>query len=115
MYVQLVKTTHCIPKHIRRLINKKKFYWSHLKTTGIIAYHRNYMNYNKICKKHINKHVNNKIQLLCSKNNLKAFYNYVNSSIGHTKSLICIKSKVNSEFLNDREAANEFAKFFHST
>ena len=75
------------------------------------------MNYNKICKKHINKHVNNKIQLLCSKNNLKVFYNYVNSSIRRTKPLICIKSKVNSEFLNDREAArsNEFAKFFHST
>ena len=86
-----------------------------LKKTGIIARHRNYMNYHKICKKHINKYVNNKIQLLCSKNNLKAFYNYVNSSIGRTKPLICIKSKVNSEFLNDREAANEFAKFFHST
>ena len=86
-----------------------------LKKTGIIARHRNYMNYHKICKKHIDKYVNNKIQLLCSKNNLKAFYNYVNSSIGRTKPLICIKSKVNSEFLNDREAANEFANFFHST
>ena len=72
------------------------------------------MNYNKICKKLI-KHVNNKIQLLCSKNNLKAFYNYVNSSIGRTKPLVFIKSKMNSEFLNDREAANEFATFFHST
>ena len=71
------------------------------------------MNYNKIYKKHINKHVNNKIQLLCCKNNLKAFYNYVNSS--RTKPLACIKSKVNSEFLNDRGAANEFAKVFHST
>ena len=54
LYVPLVKTkaTHGIPKHIRRLINKKKFYWRHLKKkTGIIAYHRNYMNYNKNCKK----------------------------------------------------------------
>ena len=42
-------------------------------------------------------------------------YYYVNSSLGRTKPLVCIKSKVNSEFLNDREAANEFAKFFHST
>ena len=73
------------------------------------------MNYNKICKKHIYEHVNNKIQLLCSKNNLKAFYNYVNSSRGRTKPLVCIKSKVNSEFLNDREVAHEFAKVFHST
>ena len=66
------------------------------------------MNYNKICKKHI-KHVNNKIQLLCSKNNLKTCYNYVNSSIRRTKPLVCIKSKVNSKFLSDRLAANEFA------
>ena len=73
------------------------------------------MNYNKICKKHIKKHVNNKIQLLCSKNNLKAFYNYINLSIGRTKPLVCIKSKVNSEFLNDREAASVFAKFVLST
>ena len=74
------------------------------------------MNYTKICKKtYINKHVINKIQLLCSKNNLKAFYNYVNSPIGRTKFLVYIKSEMNSEFLNDREAANEFAKFFHST
>ena len=29
LYVSLVKTktTHGIPKHIRRLINQKKFYW----------------------------------------------------------------------------------------
>ena len=73
------------------------------------------MNYYKICKKHINKHLNIKMQLLCSKNNLKAFYNYVNSTIGRTKPLVCKKYKVNNEFLNDREAANEFAKFFHST
>ena len=60
------------------------------------------MYYDKICKKHINKHVNNKIQLLYGKNNLKAFYNYVNSSKGRTKHLVFIKSKMNSEFLNDR-------------
>ena len=46
---------------------------------------------------------------------MKAFYNYVNSSIGRTKPLVYIKSKVKSEFLNDREAANEITKFFHST
>ena len=55
LYEPLVKTktTHGIPKHIRRLISKKKCYWRHFKKTGIIAYHRNYMNYNKICKKNI--------------------------------------------------------------
>ena len=46
---------------------------------------------------------------------MKAFYNYVNSLIGRTKPLVCIKFKVNSEFLNDREAVNEFTTFFHST
>ena len=39
----------------------------------------------------------------------------IHQYIGRTKSLVYIKSKVNSEFLNDREAANKFANFFHST
>ena len=50
-----------------------------------------------------------------SKNNLKTFYKYANSSTGRTQHLVCIKCKLNSEFFIDREAANKFANFFHST
>ena len=57
------------------------------------------------------KAVHNQHKTVCVTSEKK----YVNSSIGRTKPLVYIKSKVNSEFLNDREAPNEFAKFYHST
>ena len=109
------KTKKFVPKYIRKLINKKLYYWRLFKHTNNTFYKEKFKSICKIiaCESRANKLW--QVQNLISLNSRKKFFDMANNYMGRkTSRLIHINNEDSSDYLSDKDCCDKFGEYFSS-
>ena len=79
------------PKHIKNLLNKKKFLWRKWKRDKTDYYKKVFHNISKVCSKALFDFNKDKVDKLSNSKNIKGFHSYVNNKIGRMKAPVTLK------------------------
>ena len=102
-----------LPKHIKNLLNKKKFFWMKWKWDKTDENKKVFNHISKVCSKALFDFNKDKVDKLSNSKNTKGFYSYVNNKIGKMKVPVTLKDD-DGNMLGEQDSANVFAEYLHS-
>ena len=100
-----------LPKHIKNLLNKKKFFWRKGKRYKTDYNKRVFNNISKVCSKALFDFNKEKVDKSSNSKNISGFYSYVTNKIGRMKAPVTLKDD-NGTVLGEQDSINVFAEYF---
>jgi hypothetical protein len=102
------------PKHIRKLLDRKRAIWRMLKLRNTPELYSRYADVAKQCKLEITKFDTEREKKILDANNLGAFYRFVNKKLTSTSGVAPLKDSAGNLITSDSEKANLLNQFFQS-
>ena len=102
-----------LPKHIKTLLNKKKFFQRKWKWDKTDYCKKVFNNISEVYSKALFDFDKDKIDKVSNFKNIKGFYSYVNNKMGGMKAPVTLKDD-DGNVLGEQDSVNVFAEYFHS-
>ena len=103
-----------LPKHIKKLLNKRKQLWIKMKKNATTENKQKFKEIEKQCGTAVITNEADRVKELIRNVDRSGFYRYVNKTMGRSRIPVLLKHKQTGEILNNKDCVEQFAKFFQS-
>ena len=101
-----------LPKHIKKLLNKRKQLWIKMKKNATTKNKQKFKEIKKQCRTVLITNEADRVKKLIRNVDRSGFYRYVNKTMGQPRIPVLLKHKQTREILNNKDCVEQYAKFF---